>query len=276
MDKNEKIFYVLLLFIIQLTTVSCLAAHEFRTELRYLGNEAVMVTDGSNKVLFDPFFHNNYNIYTLVPDKIRHAIFNGEPPYDNINALFISHAHGDHFAANDVLRFLIHHQQVQLVAPKQAIDQILALPNASKVKSRLYAINLDYGEKPGNLSVGSIEIEAVRIPHAGWPDRAEIENIVFRLTLGKNLTVMHLGDADPDDNHFLPHKKFWQHRVTDYALPPYWFMQSKQGRAILDQRINSLDSIGIHVPMIVPESLLKTGRKYFSKPGETKKIDHQH
>lgn len=276
MNNNKKKLYVLLLFFIQLTSISCLTAHEFNAEIRYLGNEAVMVTDGDSKVLFDPFFHNDYNIYTLVPDKIRQAIFTGEPPYDNVNALFISHAHGDHFAADDVLSFLIRHQQTQLVAPKQAIDQILVLPNAGKVKQRLHAINLDYGEQAISLSVGAIKVEAVRIPHAGWPGRAEVENIVFRLTLDKNLTVMHLGDADPDDNHFLPHKEFWQHKVTDYAFPPYWFMLSEQGRGILDQRINAKDSIGIHVPTIVPESLQKTGRKYFSMPGETRKIDQQH
>lgn len=276
MNKNKQVSFVLLIFFIQLTSINYLMAHEFNSELRYLGNEAVMVTDGDSKVLFDPFFHNDYNIYTLVPDKIRQAIFAGETPYDNVNAVFISHAHGDHFSAGDVLNFLIRHQQVQLVAPKQAIEQILVLPNADKISQRFHAINLDYGDQASILSVGSIKVEAIRVPHAGWPARAEVENIIFRLTLDENLTVMHLGDADPDDNHFLPHKEFWQHRVTDYAFPPYWFMLSIQGRTILDKRINTKDSIGIHVPKVVPKSLQKSGQEYFSKPGEIKIIDHQH
>ena len=69
-------------------------------------------------------------------------------------------------------------------------------------------------------------IDAVRIPHAGWPSRADIENLVFRVPLknqGTSVTVMHLGDADPDADHYLQYKDHWQQRVSDTALPPYWF-----------------------------------------------------
>ncbi len=196
MNNNKISLLVLITLII---FASRLTAHEFDAEMRYLGNEAVMVTEGNSKVLFDPFFHNNYNLYTLVPDNIREAIFAGRPPYDNIDALFISHAHGDHFSADDVLAFLIKHTETRLVAPQQAINQILVLPQAEKVKQRLNPIILGYGDQPTSFSVGAIKVEAVRIPHAGWPGRAEIENIVFRLTLGDKVTIMHLGDADPDD-----------------------------------------------------------------------------
>jgi hypothetical protein len=59
----------------------------------------------------------------------------------------------------------------------------------------------------------------VRIPHAGWPGRADIENLVFRVTLksqSESVTVMHMGDAD--DNHYLPYKSHWQKRISDTLL----------------------------------------------------------
>ena len=46
----------------------------------YLGNEAVLITAGDQKVLFDPFFHNDYGAYQLVPEKIQQNIFAGLPP----------------------------------------------------------------------------------------------------------------------------------------------------------------------------------------------------
>lgn len=267
---------VLFFIIIPIILLGRLTAHEFNTEMRYLANEAVMITEGNSKILFDPFFHNSYNRYTLVPENIRQALFDGQAPYDNIDAIFISHAHGDHFAADDVLAFLIKHSKTRLVAPLQAIKQILALPQAKKVKTRLIPVTLDFGEQAKSFAVETIQVEAVRIPHAGWPQRADIENIVFRLTLNGKVTIMHLGDADPDDSHFLPHKSLWQKKTTDYAFPPYWFMLSSQGREILDSRLNAKNSIGIHVPTIVPEPLKQTGRKFFSKPGEIEIIEHQH
>ena len=33
----------------------------------YLGNEAVMVSLDDTKIIFDPFFHNNFGVYQLVP-----------------------------------------------------------------------------------------------------------------------------------------------------------------------------------------------------------------
>ena len=51
----------------------------------------------------------------------------------------------------------------------------------------------------GIIEFGPLLVEAVRIPHSGWPDhRADVENIVFRVTLDKETTVMHFGDADVD------------------------------------------------------------------------------
>lgn len=263
-----KLIPVGLVFV--LMVASSVFAHD--AEVTYLGNEGVMVTNGSTKVLFDPFFHNDYGIYTLVPEDIRQKIFSGDAPYDNIAAIFISHAHGDHFSKTDVIDFLIHHEETKLIAPQQAIDQILSVSRGQLLKDRLSGIKLNYHDPPVNLSIGSISIEAVRIPHAGWPRRAEVENIVFRVSLGDDFQVMHMGDADPDDAHFSPYEEFWDKESTELALPPYWFMLYETGIEILDKRLKIKRAIGLHVPEKVPDELIRSGREYFSQPGEVRKI----
>lgn len=99
-------------------------SHEFTSQATYLGNEGVMVNNEGVKILFDPFFHNSYGHYTLVPDQIRKAIFANEAPYNDIKALFISHAHEDHFDKNDVLAYLLANKKVKLVAPGQAVNML--------------------------------------------------------------------------------------------------------------------------------------------------------
>jgi hypothetical protein len=265
-----------------LTAVLCFSinpsvvAHERLNTATYLGNEAVLVTSAKNKVVFDPFFHSNFGQYQLVPDHIRSAIMLGNAPYDDIDAIIISHAHGDHFDADDVLAYLRAFPDTKLVAPQQAVDALTELDNSESIMSQVRSIKLALGDKPMQVNVGEITLQAVRIPHSGWPGRANIENLVFRVAMDDDLTVMHMGDADANDDHFLPYKTFWQERVTNTAFPPYWFFSSAEGKDILEIIINAREHIGVHVPTVIPNDLKKGGNDYFSKPGEKRVISHQH
>lgn len=236
----------------------------------YLGNEAVLIISDEQKVLFDPFFHKDFGFYQKVPPAFRKAIFKGEAPYDNIDVIVISHAHDDHFSATDVLRYLQSKKEVQLVAPQQAIDALLALDTSEGVEGRFHPVQLDFGQQPTALSVANVDIEAVRIPHAGWPGRAEVQNMVYRLTFENGATVMHMGDADPDTDHYLPFNAFWDLKPTNIGFPPYWFLQSAEGNYILKDVIDVEHSVGVHVPVKVPNLLIKSGEDFFSSPGETR------
>ncbi|MEW6991467.1 MBL fold metallo-hydrolase [Colwelliaceae bacterium 6441] len=235
----------------------------------YLGNEALFIEVDNEKLLFDPFFHDNFGIYQLVPSEIKTNIMQGVAPYNDIDTIFISHAHSDHFAVDELITYLTQFRQTNLVASKQAIDKVKAeLARQKNVikDERLIAVDLAFGAKPWQYTLGKLTIDAVRIPHAGWPSRADVENLVFRVTINNSHTVMHMGDADPDDEHYLPYQQFWQKKVTDINFPPYWFLYSAQGQNILDNIIAAKQNMGIHVPMNVPKLLQKSGRGYFSKP----------
>ncbi|MBL4659607.1 MAG: MBL fold metallo-hydrolase [Alcanivoracaceae bacterium] len=272
---KNTLYFLQTIFLIAVISFTS-QAHEQTATATYVGNEGVMISNGSSKIIFDPFFHNNYNTYQLVPEEIRNAIFNNKAPYDNIDAIFISHAHGDHFAADDMLKYLKANPQSKLVAPNQAVKRLAALENSASVMKQVTSIDLSFGDQPTTITIDDLLIEAVRIPHAGWPGRADISNLVFRVTLNDSVTIMHMGDADPNDTHFAPYKKHWQKTVTNTAFPPYWFFNSSDGPLILAERINAEESIGIHVPVKVPTTLKMTEEQYFSKPGEQKTITHKH
>ena len=230
-----------------------------------------MIEAGEYKVLFDPFFHNDYGNYQLVPEKILAAIIANQAPYNDIDIIFVSHAHGDHFAADDMLTYLQKHKTVHLVAPSQAIEELAQLEGYKEIQAQIQSITLEYKDKPVSFTLKDIEIEAVRIPHAGWPGRADVSNIVFRVTLPAKehaSTYIHMGDADPNDSHFRPLLSYWQQQQTDIAFPPYWFFLSSEGNYILDYRINAKQSVGVHVPLKVPAQLINTDKRYFSVPGE--------
>ena len=110
---------------------------------------------------------------------------------------------------------------------------------------------MEAGDAAQTVKIGDISATAVRIPHAGWPapKRASIQNMVYRVSLGDGATVMHMGDADPNRQHFTPHQTHWDQRRTDTAFPPYWFLTSEQGRNILTNDINVAKSTGCACPV---------------------------
>ena len=246
----------------------------------YLANAGVMIERGTIKIAFDPLFHNDFDIYDHVAAETESALIAGTAPWDSIDAVFISHYHEDHFDPALILKLLNAQITIELFAPEQAADAIRALvddPDDAVLK-RVHGLALENGEGPIDIKLGALLIEAVRIPHEGWPDYHEnVENIVFRVTLGNQTTVLHFGDADPNDEHFVQHAEHWRERHTHFAMPPYWFFFSGEGRGILEDRIDASHTIGVHVPTKVPDDPESRpgelqGFDLFTRPGEMRKI----
>lgn len=236
----------------------------------YLGNEGVMVSAQGKKILFDPIFDKVFGIYQVVPDEMRKNVLAQHTPFDDIHAVFVSHAHGDHFAAGDVSRYLQKHKHVQLYAPKQAVDMLIDAGFAPN--ERIHAIDLGVGDAPWSHQGGELAVEAVRIPHSGWPGRQDVQNLVFRVQLEDSKTLIHMGDADVNVEHYLPYRAFWKKTPTDMAFPPYWFFYSNEGLDILSFYMHIRHSVGVHVPVNVPDYLRKTGEDFFQTPGEKRDI----
>ena len=252
-----------------------------KSEAQYIANEGVLVSHGETKVMFDPLPLSGFGVYPQPSETQIMQMMKGEGVYAGVDAVFISHAHRDHFSAIAMIAFLEANPDVRLVAPKQALDMMQADANWDEnLQSRMTILDMEAGDEAQDIKVGNVTATAVRIPHAGWPApaRAKVQNMVYRVTLndekgGDGATVMHMGDADPRRQHFIPHKDHWAERRTDTAFSPYWFLTSMQGRNILQDDMNVAKSIGVHVPLDVPADLKESGQDYFSTPGETREIN---
>lgn len=248
--------------------------------IQYLANEGVMVTHEQTKVLIDPLFNNSYGQYQLVPDDVRAAMFAGEVPFEDVDAVFVSHFHGDHFSPEDMLRLLRAQAGTRLYAPAQAVAALREISDAgdAAVFDRVVGLDLNYGDAPIRIETDELLVDAVHIPHSGWPTaRTDVQNLAFRITLNSNSTVLHMGDADARVVHFAADAEYWEERAIDMALPPYWFFGSDDGLEILEDRMDVRHAIGIHVPdsfsnpANVPEELL--GVELFTLPGEGRRFN---
>lgn len=248
-------------------------------QVTYLANEAALVEHADTKVLFDPLFDNGFDRYDLVSDEVLSKLYRGEPPFDGVDAVFVSHAHGDHFAADRMLRYLSGQPHVTLYAPVQAVQQMREQAEADDpVFSRVVGIAAELDEPAATYTIDDIEIRVARVPHSGWPDRmTDIENLVFHVSLEGETSVAHFGDADPNPTHFAPHASMWREVETDLALPPWWFFLSEEGLSILDDQIRPTKSVGMHVPADMPDDEAERpaevrGYDLFTTPGEQRSI----
>ena len=246
----------------------------------YLANAGVLVASGEIKVVFDPLFRNDYGRFRLVPAEIERALFAGDAPFDGLDAVFVSHYHSDHFSAEDVLRLLRARPELRLFAPEQAVSELRVAAGSDfpTVSERIESIALAYRDDPVAFEADDLKIEAVRIPHSGWPDqRLDVENLAFRVTLGDDVTVVHLGDADTTEDHYTQYGAFWRERSIDAAFPPYWYFPSESGRAVLRDMLRPAITVGVHVPADVPEepqarSPELRDHDLFTRPGETRAV----
>lgn len=254
-------------------------AHDGPATARYLANEGVMVVHGETRVLFDPLFNESFGQYRLLPETMRRALLDGEPPFDGIDAVFVSHYHDDHFAPADLLEYLEAQPSVRLYAPGQAVDALReAAAGDSAVFARVTAVRLDDGDAPLTFSQPGLTVEVLRIAHSGWPMRHEdVENLAWRVTPDGGPTVLHLGDADTRELHFRRDEEFWEERPTALALPPYWFFLSDSGLGVLEELLRPALAVGIHVPVSVPANPAERDEALrdvdlFTEPGETRDI----
>jgi len=250
-------------------------AHDAKSKAHYIANEAVLIRHGDTKIMFDPLPLSGFGVYPETPEAHIAQMMAGEGNYAGIDAVFISHAHSDHFSAAKMITYLTNNPDVTLIAPQQALEMMIEDENwDADLQARMTIVDMEAGDAPEFIKVGDITATAVRIPHAGWPapKRASIQNMVYRVTLSDGATVIHMGDADPRRQHFIAHKDHWEETRTDTAFPPYWFLTSSAGRYILSDEMNVEKSIGIHVPLEIPQDLKESGQDYFSVSGETREI----
>ena len=257
------------------------AADDTATRAVYIANMGTMIERGETRVVFDPLFHYEHDTYDRVPAEVEAALLAGTEPWDGIDAVFISHHHGDHFDPATILKLLRAHQTIELFGPEQAAAAIreLVVDPSDPLLERVHGLSLENGMAATDIVFGPLLVEAVRIRHSGWPNRyANIENIVFRVTLDHETTVMHFGDADVDDAHFAMSPEHWTERHSHLAMPPYWFFMSDEGRRILRDRIGADEVIGMHVPSKVPDDPASRPESLqdvdlFTQPGETRTLD---
>ena len=79
---------------------------------------------------------------------------------------------------------------------------------------------------------------------------------------------MHMGDADPDPQHFAAYQSFFADQRTGIVIVPFWFLGAEDAGALFDKTLNAQSAVGVHVPVKTPASLAGGEWEYFNTLGQ--------
>ena len=99
-------------------------SHDHHAQAHHIANAAVLISEGETKIMFDPLPLSGFGVYPETPQSDIAQMMAGEGNYAGIDAVFISHAHSDHFSAAAIIAYMNAQPDVTLVAPRQALDMM--------------------------------------------------------------------------------------------------------------------------------------------------------
>lgn len=213
--KNKAIIILLLLSYI---TVSSFAQQK-EVEVTYVGNSGFLLNIGDKKILIDALFKGFAGDYIL-PEQVQEKLNNAQAPFDDVDLVLVTHAHGDHISADMVLQHMKNNPNAIFASTKQTVDALIARDTLDDFHERSIGFNPSK-EKSDKKDIKGINIEAFYLPHG--PD-SRIINIGFLVSVN-GITCFQTGDADFEQFTFdefrslkLPEKKIDLAFIQHYYL----------------------------------------------------------
>jgi len=165
--------------------------------LTYVANMGVLVSSGDSKVLIDGLFDEPNPVYRVPAPETLESIMKGEPPFDGVDLVLVTHKDRDHFSGTSAARYMETRPEPVLVAPADAVEAMRkASSDWSRLEPRVIPVDLKVRESV-KTEVAHIPLTIIRTTHGTtpWP-----MNHMYLIDLN-GWRVFHEGDASgrPDD-----------------------------------------------------------------------------
>jgi L-ascorbate metabolism protein UlaG (beta-lactamase superfamily) len=199
----RRVAFSALCFITPVLLAAVGSAEAQPLQVTYVGNAGFLVQMGKKKILIDGCFRGFAGAY-LLPQEIQDKQAKAQPPFDGIDLILATHAHGDHFDSELVRRHLQSNPKAVFASTRQATAPLMDLPG------RVLSFEASRG-RPDRKDVAGIQVEALYLSHgAPAAGRTEILNYGYVVSVG-GFSVFHTGDIDPS------HVTFEELRAYDLA-----------------------------------------------------------
>jgi L-ascorbate metabolism protein UlaG (beta-lactamase superfamily) len=209
-------------------------------EVTYLANEGFMIAGGGRKVLIDALFGKGLNGYAVVSPAQRELLEQARAPFAEVDAVFATHFHDDHFNAESVLAHLTHNPQAFFFSTNQAADKLKARGKFEAVKTRVVAALPKEGARihTGHRGLG---VQFLNIHHGR---SRPVENLGFIIEItGKR--ILHIGDSEAEPAVFQKYE-IVKDRI-DVAFLPFWYFLSNDFKRAVREQIQPRHIVVMHI-----------------------------
>ncbi len=237
-------------------------------QVTYIANEGFALVMGDTKILIDAFPRSKY--YLNPTDTLAAKLVAGFPPFDNVDYVLVTHDHADHFNAEMMSRFLLHHPAANVIASSVTCGKFIG----DSLEARRHAgIELAMGQHR-TVRGSKADITVMRLDHGGGADICNFAYIVR----SNGYTIVHTGDARLSYNEEYLRTVNWSSYDVDLLFMEY-FDHSSQTQDIIESLIKPRYVIFMHIPPGEEDSVRNAKGKIhprtvvFGRENETMEFD---
>jgi L-ascorbate metabolism protein UlaG (beta-lactamase superfamily) len=217
-----------------------LASVEREPDLRYVANAGMLVTSGGRRFLIDAPIRDGIAPYPTSPASDRSRLEAARPPYDDVDAILITHWHEDHFSPDAVAAHLAQNPRAVLVSSPEVVERLRRVAPGLPA-FRLRAVLPSAGSVE-EIRIGGVPVRILRVQHN--PSRRQPEQHVAFL-IGESMPVLHVGDADPTVTNFALLRTLPK---VDVVLLPFWYVLDETNRRLVTESIRPRRVVALHLP----------------------------
>ena len=211
-----------------------------KVKVTYIANDGVMIDFQGKKVAIDAINRSgNLNGWISPSNAELTAVENGDPPYNDIDVIMITHNHGDHYSTSAVQSYLAKHPNTKLIVPSRMKSSFSAYAN------RMPNFSLQKFDRV-NVILNEISIDVLRVEHFDQfgNDFSGVESYTYVVDMGGK-KFMHTGDLDYVDSR-LGDFNLLEDSITVAFIPTFGNLVNSNNRDSLLNNVNPKHIVGLH------------------------------
>jgi L-ascorbate metabolism protein UlaG (beta-lactamase superfamily) len=195
-----------------ISLLSC--TQQEKVNVTYVGNAGFLFEIGDKKILIDALFKGFDGNYEM-PQEVQKKLTLAQAPFDNVDLILVTHAHGDHVDSAMVREHMKNNPKAILASTQQLIDYL------KDSTERCIGFN-PTKEISDQKEIQGIRVKSFLLPHG--PD-SRIINIGFLVAVN-GITLFQTGDADFDQFTFDEFKSLGlAEEKIDLAFIQHYYMR---------------------------------------------------
>lgn len=250
-----------------------------KIQIQFIANCGYLIEYQGVKIGIDVLFKDQEDQWLYPDAETDKLIRSAKAPFNDIDYVFITHNHGDHFEASIVFDFLVSSPGSKLICPKQVQEVLKSeLSNYAKIHDQIIELTAEVNNVK-SIELFDIQVETCGLWHGSEFSRNDhtIENNGYLISIN-DIKLLHTGDAwfaSVTEIQPLPFSEL----SIDLAILGFGFAD-EENQKHTHELFSATHYVFMHYPKehigfqkeILLQGILKNSHTYFDKPLEERTL----